>query len=609
MRNLGLAVLVAAAVAVFCTCGCSDSTDKIQSPEQGEVTIVLTDAPSDDIAVFEVDVTEIALKAASGAVVYALPRRQRVDFAQLTDAGQLLVGRRLPAGFYTDVTMTLDFSTAVVMLQEETTPAALFDAGGNPLTGTMAVRVVFGPNNRPNIIIRRNRLFVFDFNLDASTIVDTIANSVTVRPIINAVVDPTNPKPIITTGRLVSADAATGQIVLSIRNPRTDEEIAEYTVHTWPWTAFHVDGNPYSNLAGAGIAALASLPADARVWVHSIWEQLTVGIGDKVVKAYFVEAGLGVPGSGQDWCQGLITARTGGEGADPTLTVQGCTYKAGTPGTWSFNQEITMDASFAGSKVLHRGSVFSLNTDYLNVGQRITVYGDLTGTTMDATGTANGIIRCIRTDIFGFASGPLTDNKLTIELKRIGLRPIALFDFVVDGTVQAATDAFVAFTLVDASTVGASTPVKLRGFVAPVGTSAALPDFTADTVIDRSAVASLLICEWSPADENAISPAAGSISMDLTGTVYAKVDWGFVAMADLDPADPPEIVPMFGLGIYLIHQAGTNEVYLSFEAFSDALVGKLGPAGKVYQVFALGKYDNTPGLQKLSASSVVVVLE
>ncbi len=600
MSKLNAVMLAAVALALFIACGCSDTIDE---PDDGfgDATMVLTDAAADEIAVFEVDVTQLSLTKWNGAVVNTLPRRQRVDFAQLRDISQLLVGVRLPAGFYRDVTLTLDFSEALVLLKDSSTPATVYDADGNILSGAIDVQVLFGENERPQIIIRRNRLFVFDLNLDASVKADPGANTVTFTPIITAQVDPTNPKPVTTTGKLVSADTATGDIVLSVHNPRTGEEVGRYTVETGPLSVFHVDGVP--SFRAAGITALAAKPEGTRVFAHGV-----VDAERRVLRAAFVEAGAGVPGSGQDWCKGLIVARSGGAGADATLTLRGCTYTEASH-TWSFNQTITVQVSFSDTVVIRRGSWFARTADELNVGQRITVYGDLAGNVMDATGTAQGVIRCIRTDIYGFAAGPAAAGALEIDLCRIGLRHIANFDFTVEGTPQADPGAFALdIGTLNPSTVTAGTPVRVRGFIAPVGAAPADADFAAEMVIDRSAVASLLICEWLPESASAISSATGTeLTLDLTGSVYSKVDYGFVGMVDLNPSPSPQIVPKYGLGLYVISQNGVNEVYLTFSGFSTALSDRLGPTSRVFQIFALGSYD--PGTQTLSCSSTVVVLK
>lgn len=599
MKRLKKATLAAVVLTLLLACGCTDSadTDKTEG-EFGEATMVLTDAASDDIAVFEVDVTQLTLTKLNNAVVHTLPRRQRVDFAQLADISQLLVGVRLTAGFYKNVTITLDFSSANIWLKDAAGPATVYDADGVELTGTVEVDVLFGQNNRPNIIVRRNRLFVFDLNLDASVSVDTGSNSVTFNPIITATVDPSNPKPIITTGKLVGVDTSNAQIILSVHNPRTGEEVGQYTIQTGLLTVFQVDGVPSGIFAG--LAALAAKPAGTRVFAHGIVDR-----ENRVLLAGAIEAGYGVPGNGQDWCQGLIVARTGGPGEDPTLTLRGCTFTESTR-AWSFNQVITVQAD-SSSAVLRRARNAVRTTDDLNIGQRITAYGDLAGNAMDATGSAHGVVRCIRTDIFGFAAGPAAAGQLTVNLSRIGLRPIGLFDFSVDGTAQADPAAFVVdIGTLNVSTVDTGTPLKIRGFLAPVAAAPSGADLTAEMVIDRNAVGSLLVCEWRPASAFAVSQATDTgLTLDLTGTYIAKVDHGFVGMVDLNTAAAAQVVPKYDLGVYVISLGKVNEVYLSFAEFSAALTEKLDTAA-VFQIFALGHY--APGTQTLSSGLVVIVL-
>ncbi|MCX7703764.1 MAG: hypothetical protein N2234_06670, partial [Planctomycetota bacterium] len=232
----------------------------------GSATLVLTDAASDQIDVFEVDVVQVTLKKLNGATVTTLPRKQRVDFASLTDVSQILVGVRLPAGYYKSAVITLDFSNALVLLNGSTTPATVCDSDGNPLTGLFDVAIDFDSSTRPNILVRRNRLLQFDLDLNSSVTVDAANNKVFVMPVISASVDPTNPKPVNAFGRLNSVDISTGRIVLEIHNPRTGGIICQFTVTTETTTVFQVNGVP--SLGSTGLNAFAQLPKNTCVFAQ-----------------------------------------------------------------------------------------------------------------------------------------------------------------------------------------------------------------------------------------------------------------------------------------------------------------------------------------------------
>jgi hypothetical protein len=618
-KLFALIAVAAASLTLFATPGCGKRSNKESSTatieQSGTATIALTDAASDQIDLFEVDVVQVTLKKLNGATVATLPRRQRVDFASLTDVSQILVGARIPAGYYTGAVMTLDFSNASVIITGSGSPATIYDRDGNPLTGQLDVQVEFESDNRPFIAVNRNQLFEFDFNLDSSVTVDSVANSVTVLPVMSASFDPTNQKPIVVAGRLVSVDTQTGKILLDVHNPRTGEVVCQFTVATGPQTVFQVNGVP--SVGSAGLAAFAQLPAGTCVFAHG-----TVDPVERELQARFVEGGAGVPGNGQDWAEGLIIARTGGAGEDSILTLLGCSYDYTTRtvtlnGTVtldspvlfrSYNRVLTVNTEFSGTAVLRRGLPVALDTDSLNVGQRITVFGALDGTVMDATASAQGVIRCIRTDIYGFAAGPISDGRLTIRLVRIGLRRIALFDFSIDGTIVADPQAFVVGTgSLDVPTIVAGTPLRIIGFFAPVTGGPDEPDFTAETVVDRSDVASLLFVQWLPPRLTAFSSiSASGLTLDLTGSTIAVVDYGFVGLVPLLPTPSPQIVPRFARGLYVICEGARNFIFTDFGAFATALSARIASSSLVCRVYGVGKYD--PANQVLSAGSVTVFL-
>ena len=106
--------VILAGLVAGCSKGESHSDYDRETP--GEVTIAIKDAPSDDIDVFEVDVIQIELTKLNGATVTTLPAAQRINFADLTEMSEVLVGTSIPAGVYTGAVMTLDFDNALVLV-------------------------------------------------------------------------------------------------------------------------------------------------------------------------------------------------------------------------------------------------------------------------------------------------------------------------------------------------------------------------------------------------------------------------------------------------------------------------------------------------------------
>ena len=76
------------------------SNGGFELPDVGETTIAFTDAASDEVVVFEVDVSDIVFTKAGGSTVSLLARQTRVDFADLASVAELIVGVGLEAGRY-----------------------------------------------------------------------------------------------------------------------------------------------------------------------------------------------------------------------------------------------------------------------------------------------------------------------------------------------------------------------------------------------------------------------------------------------------------------------------------------------------------------------------
>jgi hypothetical protein len=591
-----------------CGSGWDSSVDSDPDPkdktevEKGEVTVAIKDAPCDDIDVFEVDVLQLTFTKANGAVVTVLPESQRVNFADLTDMAELLIGTYLPKGFYTKLTMTLDFSNAVVLLDGAEENADIFDEDGNPITGVIDVDLEFGEGALPYVNPCKAVLFMCDLDLNSSVTVDIPGNNITFEPVISCTVDPDEAHPIIGRGRLSTVVPEKNEIILVVRSLITKIPLCYYTVSTDSETIFHVNGKSYKG--SEGLAAVAALPKGTPIWSHG-----TITLNSRVLSADFVVAGLAVPGHEIDCVVGHIIARDAGAGQDPVLTVLGRGYDYDTQ-SWTFNQTWTVRASFTGTKVLKWRNKGLLDTDYLNIGQRIKAFGELIGTELDATGEIDkGVIRTVVTDVWGFANGPAEAGELNVDVSRFGHRHISRFDFNVDGTSVADPAAFV----IDVGTMGladidADTPLRVRGFVAPVTASESDPDYTATAVVDRSSAGSFMVIKYFPANPDPCESISGTgITMDISLATCAAVNYGFAGTIPLDTAPSPQIVPEKELGIYTIIQNGALTGFLNFEYFAQALEARLANGATMRKIASLGKYDYAE--QKMSAFIVTVVLK
>jgi hypothetical protein len=128
----------------------------------GTVNVVLTDAARDELTQFEVDVRGIVFRKAGGALVSVMPSAQRIDFLQLESLAEMIAAQSLEAGFYDRITLTLDFTNARVLIAGQTTPAAVLEQAGNPITGDFDVAIDLTTGSRTLVRANRGHLLVLD---------------------------------------------------------------------------------------------------------------------------------------------------------------------------------------------------------------------------------------------------------------------------------------------------------------------------------------------------------------------------------------------------------------------------------------------------------------
>ena len=584
--------LLALTLLAFALAGCKSGGGS--DPATGELSLLLTDAASDELDQFEVEVSNIVFTKANGNTVSVMPRSTRIDFVALQSLNELVAGLTLEAGSYRSVALVLDFADAAVVISGQATPAAVVDENGSAITGAIDVKVEFPAGSRPVVGAARHNLFVLDLELDQSVAVDAGNNRVTFTPVMRAEIDPSNPRPVVTTGFLHSLDIDARSFVVE-RRAIDNSVLGTFTVQTHGSTVFQLDG-----VLGAGAPGLGGLAAHIG---QRVFVQGTMSSATRVLDAVAVESGHGVPGNGQDWVIGHVVARSGGAGSDPVLTVLGRSRDVSS-GTRNYNTAHTVNLAMANTKVARRGAGNSLDTDAVNVGQRVWIFGTLSGTTLDAS-TTTGVARMLETHIFGIATGAPVNNVVTVDLVRFGLRAETAFNFTVSSQVQADPDNF-EIGIGGLGTSGITTGSKLHatGWISGVG--AAQPDATAASVVNRSTTARIMWCHWAPPSSTAVdgSSAAGTVVLDVSAAVIRTVGDGFGPYT-LTPQPAPSLVPLAGFGFYRIIENGSIEANLSFAAFRDSLLQRTATT-PVRRITALGTFDEST--QRFSALSTTVVL-
>lgn len=566
----------------------------------GTVTFAITDAASDEIESFTVDVQSVRLRKPTGAIVSVLSQAVRVDLAELTDTSRLLSMASVPAGTYTSAELTLDFTNAQCVLVGQTTPATILDAEGNAVTGTLDVPIAFA--TPLPLHVNRHKLLELDFAIDESLSADTGTNSVSFEPALHLRVDPSTPKPIATFGTLVSVDAAHSTFVAAARS-FADQVVSNVTFETSAQTLFHVDGVPASGAAGLG--ALALLPADAWIQAYGTIDPVTASVATT-----YVEAGAGTFNGGDDIIEGYVTARAGAAGADPTFTILGRSQNAAHD-TFQFDTTFQVSASFTGTQVVQWASATGFDTDDINVGQHVRVFGTLGGTVMGSS----SVIRMQPTFVFGHSVGAPSGTTATMAITRVGTRDVGVFQWNQGGTTPPDPLLFVSEVggLAQGLNVTDGDGLVVRGFFTPI--DAAGSDFDALSLIDLASVPSLLLVRNRVATgfDVAVTTQTSSLSLAITGSgvagEFAVVGQPFVGTTALASAPTPTITPAGGVGLYSIRErvTGAIDVFTSFSSFQDSLGMRLGLGAQVVQVGAVGSFNATTN--SISAGLIGVVLE
>ena len=584
-------------------CGDSGNTDTSTgsdpgSSDQSELLISLTDAEGDFLT-YIVNVDSITLTRANGATIEALPISTTVDFAQYVDVTELLSIATVPAGRYTSAEITLDFSNALITVQDDQgnpVTANVVDANGDPLT-TATVAVEFA--GRDGFTLRRGipAQVTLDFDLDASNniVINGSNATVTVNPVFVAdtVLDVV-PHTFRLRGLLGQVAVNDDLFAMDLRPFRhRNGPFGSARVRVNETTRYEINKQLVAN--EDGLAALQALGAGSAVITEGQWNRVTHRF-----TAEYVYAGSSVPWSDADMLRGTVVSRSG-----DTLTVRGATVEmAG--GQFSYNDNVTVDVSDNTQVLSFADGIDSDSIADISVGSAVYVVGDVTAPAqMDAT---QGYVRVH----YGSISGSVVSaGPLTVDLGLINGRRIDLFDFAgtgVDATNDADPDNYEINTgTLNLAGINIGDPIRLRGLVAPFGS--APEDFTAQTVINAAnVVAHMVICYGQNGAATAISSLDESGILldpaDATGR-HHLIQAGIMTDLNSLPA-MPVVIPGDDPGVYAITEGLTTRVYSSYSEFLDALTTELDAGRLVSRFDAHGYYDD--GAATFTSNQIRVTL-
>jgi hypothetical protein len=572
------------------------------NPSEGDVAVMVTDAPADDIAVLDVEVLSVNLVRADGLQVAALPAKARVDFADLVSVSELISLARVPAGTYTDLSLTLnlvnapgsgaattspDGAVARVVTGTGTVAARLLDTNGAEFTAPVALDVHLDPGTPLVVAPGTPRVLAIDFDLNQSAIVDLAAAPPTVRvlPLLKADVEARTPKPFRIRGPLLRTRAP-DQLDLALRPHPNLAPFGSVTVFGAPGTFYEVNGQ--TGVGPAGFALLGAAPTGTAVGVTG-----TIDLVQRRFVAAAVEAGSSVRGGTLDVVEGVIVSRTAS-----TATVRGISLTRPTVSTLvsvSYNALVTVSLG-AQTPVVRRFSG-NLGPDALGPGQSVLCAGTLTANTLAPAG-----VRIVPSVLAGTATSAIggAPARIGVNVLRIDRLPVAAFS-----GLPANPWAITAAGLT--STAQAGSPVFVEAFV---NTATAAFDANATTVADVTDF-SFFGAGWSapPNVSGLDSPNPSTVVVNLAGAAF-KVG----ATAVGTPVPLGDTILMTSRpnpqGLYALRVInGPTRVFVDFGSFANAIV-QLGAQGKVRRfVSAVGRFDSTSAPTQIVTHQASVTME
>lgn len=482
--RLFFGLLLVAGFAFTAACnGTSGSGDDSAATGPGSLMIALADAQGDFLS-YDVDIVSLTLTRADGTVVETLPVNTRVDFAQYTQLTEFLTAATVPSGKYIEASITLDYQAASIVVEDATgnpvTVNTILDGTGNP-AGLMEMSVGLSNTNALVIAPGIPAHLLLDFDLAATNAVTFDASgapSVTVTPKLIAEVNRDSSRLHRVRGALKEVFIDRSGFLMAVRPFRylmadPQDRFGLLPVKTHDKTIFKVDGVRYQG--AAGLEAMSVVPTRTRLIVLGDFK-----LNPRRFSARAVYVGSSMVGDGLDMVTGSVVARSGN-----VLTVYGASFAHGGTG---LTRRSVVEVMLASTTIVQKqlsNENFTIND--ISVGQRLTVFGALTGETanaltMDATeGQAHMWLSSVGGLRVGAAGTPLVLNLISING-----RPFSLYDFAgtgLDMTSDADPANYQVDTgLLDISAIAADAKVRARGFTTPFGS--ADPDFTAITVIE-----------------------------------------------------------------------------------------------------------------------------
>lgn len=568
--------------------GCGGSSDTASTAidtgttatlDKGDVMISLTDAEGDFLS-YRVDVTGMTMTHRNGSQVSVLSEPTQIDFAQYVDTSELLGIANIPYGAYEAAAITLDFSTAQIVVQDKAGQLITAEPVDESGVALNEVTVNLAINDNSAFVVGRGLLphITLDFDLDASNTIAWGDNTaqVTVTPVLSADILHTHAKPMRMRGRLGEVNTEQQQLMVRVQPfYKRNGFYGEAWVSVDENTVYEVDGEPVT--ADQGLAALAELDADSAVITMGRWHRAT-----RTYQASTVYAGSRVSWLQQDILNGVVVARDGN-----TVSVRGALVEHAA-GHVSLNDSLTFSVS-ENTVVNREGERVTIGE--ISVGSAIKAAGTLiSDTNMDVTA---GLVRVRPSQISGTV---VSIDPLTLDVQLLDRRQPVIFNF--SGTGQSAEwdadpQAYDIDTgFLDLDTLAVDDVIKVVGVVNTFG--AAPSDFLANSIIDPSNIQGHLVVGYGRlgSETAAVSSTDEGLLLSLEGVDnHHYLCRAGIRLDLLTMESVPMLVPVENGGIFSVAEGRQVNMFNSFSAFITYLNEALAADKAIIRVDAQGYYD------------------
>ncbi len=594
------------ATPVAATC---DPANPATHDECGTLFVGLTDADGDFLN-YTVDVVSLSLETANGRIIETLPRNTRINFAEYVDVTELFTALTIPPATYVAGTITLDFTSAEVFVEEsgEAKAATVVDADGNALTqASVSVQL----SNRDRLVVTRGRpaFLQLDFDLEASHRVDLSTDPALAYadPVVLAEVTPVDEKTIRVRGPVteVALDAMTYTVAIRPFRDRAGD-FGRVTVHTTNDTEFEVNDEAF--VGAEGLRALEAAGQGTPSVAVGVFN-----VSEREFTANLVLAGSSVPGIDRDAVVGNIIARNGN-----FLTIRGATIIPSDRRA-HFHDNVVVEVSDQ-TRVFKDGDRdANVTIADLSVGQRVTVRGNQPVATTDASApdvlfdATEGVVRMHLTRLSGIVN-TVMPGETTIDLQSIDRRRVSIFDFTGTGsspeTDADPADYQVATGPLLLANFAEGKPVVAKGF--PTAFGMAPPDFTGRTLIDFSDVRSKLGIGWGAEGTTVPFLSMGDSGLVLDNQnpaidVRKYIKQGPVLIDITELPSSTTIVPRSaGRTLFSIKTGDSIRLYTDFADFLTDLTASLDGATAARAMHAVGQYDSATNT--FSAAKIGIIL-